>query len=108
MDGIRREKQFFLSSDNVQLIERCDDFRDACISHGVGKLVYVSSVHALAEKPKGIEIDAETDAFDPNRLVGDYAKSKAMATHAVLDAAKTFLDASVVLPSGIIGSTWTA
>ena len=76
---------------------------DACISHGVGKLVYVSSVHALAEKPKGVEIDAETDAFDPNRLVGDYAKSKAMATHAVLDAAKTSLDASVVLPSGIIG-----
>ena len=81
---------------------------DACISHGVGKLVYVSSVHALAEKPKGIEIDAETDAFDPNRLVGDYAKSKAMATHAVLDAAKTSLDASVVLPSGIIGPGDTA
>ena len=81
---------------------------DACISHGVGKLVYVSSVHALAEKPKGVEIDAETDAFDPNRLVGDYAKSKAMATHAVLDAAKTSLDASVVLPSGIIGPGDTA
>ena len=81
---------------------------DACISHGVGKLVYVSSVHALAEKPKGIEIDAETDAFDPNGLVGDYAKSKAMATHAVLDAAKTSLDASVVLPSGIIGPGDTA
>ena len=84
---------------------------DTCISHGVGKLVYVSSVHALAEKPKGVEIDAETDAFDPNGLVGDYAKSKAMATHAVLDAAKTSLDASVVLPSGIIGqgeiSTYT-
>ena len=81
---------------------------NACISHGVGKLVYVSSVHALAEKPKGVEIDAETDAFDPDRLVGDYAKSKAMATHAVLDAAKTSLDASVVLPSGIIGPGDTA
>ena len=81
---------------------------NACISHGVGKLVYVSSVHALAEKPKGVEIDAETDAFDPNRLVGDYAKSKAIATHAVLDAAKTSLDASVVLPSGIIGPGDTA
>ena len=81
---------------------------DACISHGVGKLVYVSSVHALAEKPKGVEIDAETDTFDPKRLVGDYAKSKAMATHAVLDAAKTSLDASVVLPSGIIGPGDTA
>lgn len=81
---------------------------DACISHGVGKLVYVSSVHALAEKPKGIEIDAETDAFDPNRLVGDYAKSKAMATRVVLDAARASLDASIVLPSGIIGPGDTA
>ena len=76
---------------------------DACISHGVGKLVYVSSVHALAEKPKGVEIDAETDAFDPNGLVGDYAKSKAEATSLVFAAAKNGLNASIVFPSGIIG-----
>lgn len=81
---------------------------NACISHSVGKLVYVSSVHALTEKPKGIEIDAETDAFNPDRLVGDYAKSKAMATRVVLDAARASLDASVVLPSGIIGPGDTA
>lgn len=81
---------------------------NACISHSVGKLVYVSSVHALTEKPKGIEIDAETDAFNPDRLVGDYAKSKAMATRIVLDAARASLDASVVLPSGIIGPGDTA
>ena len=81
---------------------------DACISHSVGKLVYVSSVHALTEKPKGIEIDAETDAFNPDRLVGDYAKSKAMATRIVLDAARASLDASIVLPSGIIGPGDTA
>ena len=72
------------------------------------KLVYVSSVHALTEKPKGIEIDAETDAFNPDRLVGDYAKSKAMATRIVLDAARASLDASIVLPSGIIGPGDTA
>ena len=81
---------------------------NACISHSVGKLVYVSSVHALTEKPKGIEIDAETDAFNPDRLVGDYAKSKAMATRVVLDAARASLDASIVLPSGIIGPGDTA
>lgn len=81
---------------------------NACISHSVGKLVYVSSVHALTEKPKGIEIDAETDAFNPDRLVGDYAKSKAMATRIVLDAARASLDASIVLPSGIIGPGDTA
>ena len=81
---------------------------NACISHSVRKLVYVSSVHALTEKPKGIEIDAETDAFNPDRLVGDYAKSKAMATRIVLDAARASLDASIVLPSGIIGPGDTA
>ena len=81
---------------------------NACISHSVGKLVYVSSVHALTEKPNGIEIDAETDAFNPDRLVGDYAKSKAMATRIVLDAARASLDASIVLPSGIIGPGDTA
>ncbi len=81
---------------------------NACVSRGIGKLVYVSSVHALAEKPKGVEIDAETDLFDSSKLVGDYAKSKAMATRAVLDAAKISLNASVVLPSGIIGPGDTA
>ena len=36
MDGIRREKQFFLSSDAVNLIERRDDFRqrDREVRHG--------------------------------------------------------------------------
>ena len=81
---------------------------NACLSHGVGKLVYVSSVHALAEKPRGVAADAEAESFDPDRLVGDYAKSKAMATRAVLDAASAGLDASVVLPSGIIGPGDTA
>lgn len=80
----------------------------ACISHGVGKLVYVSSVHALAERPKGVEADAEAESFDPEKLVGDYAKSKAMATRIVLNAAKKSLNASVVLPSGIIGPGDTA
>ena len=73
-----------------------------CISHRVGKLVYVSSVHAIPEKPKGTEISEIYD-FSPELVRGDYAKSKAIATRAVLDAAKNGLNASIVLPSGIIG-----
>ena len=75
----------------------------ACISHRVGKLIYVSSVHALTEKPKGEEMSAEANVFDPQKVIGDYAKSKAMATRIVLAAAKASLNANVVLPSGIIG-----
>ena len=73
-----------------------------CRKCGVGKLVHVSSVHAIPEKPKGTEI-AETTTFAPELVRGDYAKSKAMATALVLQAAKEGLNASVVFPSGIIG-----
>lgn len=74
----------------------------ACISRRVGKLVYVSSVHAIPEKPKGVEI-VETRTFSPSLVRGDYARSKAMATNLVLEAAATGLDISIVFPSGIIG-----
>ena len=73
-----------------------------CSQCGVGKLVYVSSVHAIPEKPKGTEI-AETTIFSSELVRGDYAKSKAMATALALQAAKEGLNASVVFPSGIIG-----
>ena len=75
---------------------------DLCREFGASRLVYVSSVHAIPEKPKGTEI-AETTAFSPELVRGDYAKSKAMATALVLQAAKEGLNASVVVPSGIIG-----
>ena len=58
-----------------------------CIEHNVGKLIYVSSVHAIPEKPKGVQM-SETYDFSPELVRGDYAKSKAMATEAVLDAAE--------------------
>jgi dihydroflavonol-4-reductase len=73
-----------------------------CEKAGVGKLVYVSSVHAIPEKPKGTEI-TEDAVFSPELVRGDYAKSKAMATSLVFEAAGRGLNASVVFPSGIIG-----
>lgn len=57
-----------------------------CIAHSVGKMIYVSSVHAIPEKPKGCLI-TEDCKFSPGLVDGDYAKSKATATDLVLDAA---------------------
>ena len=73
-----------------------------CEKSGVGKLVYVSSVHAIPEKPKGTEI-TEDAVFSPDMVRGDYAKSKTIATSLVFEAASRGLNASVVFPSGIIG-----
>lgn len=73
-----------------------------CEKHHVKKLVYVSSVHAIPEKPKGHPI-TEAELFNPVLVKGAYAKTKAEATMLVLDAAARGLDASVVHPSGICG-----
>ncbi|MDO5732591.1 MAG: NAD-dependent epimerase/dehydratase family protein [Eubacteriales bacterium] len=75
---------------------------EACKRHGVKRLVYVSSVHAIEEPEDDREI-SETHDFDPAKVHGQYAKSKAMATKLVLEAAETGLDALVLQPSGIIG-----
>ncbi|WP_130838071.1 NAD-dependent epimerase/dehydratase family protein [Lachnoclostridium sp. Marseille-P6806] len=73
-----------------------------CERSNIEKLVYVSSVHAIPEKPKG-KVITEDAVFAPERVRGDYAKSKAIATQLVFEAAKRGLNASVVFPSGIIG-----
>ena len=73
-----------------------------CMEHNVGKMVYVSSVHAIPEKPKGCTITEDCE-FSPGLVDGDYAKSKATATDQVLEAAAQGLNASIIFPSGIIG-----
>lgn len=73
-----------------------------CKEHKVEKLIYVSSVHAITEKPNK-ELIREIDVFEPDKLKGVYSKTKAMATNIVLDSAKEGLNACVVHPSGIIG-----
>ena len=67
------------------------------------KLVYVSSVHAITEKPNGEKMTEITD-FDENRVTGLYAKSKARTAKMILEKVKTKgLNACIVHPSGIIG-----
>lgn len=67
------------------------------------KMVYVNSVHAIPELPQG-EVMKEITNFDPAKVEGIYAKSKAEAAKYILAMVKTHgLDACIVHPSGIIG-----
>jgi dihydroflavonol-4-reductase len=76
---------------------------EACRASGVRRLVYTSSVHAITEPPHGTVID-ESQPFDPDRVLGDYARSKARATLFLLDEVrKGGFDAVICCPTGVIG-----
>lgn len=75
---------------------------DISLRHHVDRFVYVGSVHAIPELPADRRME-EIEKFSPDLVVGAYAKTKAEATQAVLDAVKEGLPAVVVQPSGIIG-----
>jgi dihydroflavonol-4-reductase len=75
----------------------------ACRSAGVRRLIYTSSIHAIAEPPHGTPID-ESQPFKPESVLGDYAWSKACASLLLLDEAKKGgLDIVICCPTGIIG-----
>ena len=75
----------------------------ACRAACVHRLIYTSSIHAIAEPPHGTVID-ETQPFDPDRVLGDYARSKARATLLLLDEVrKGGLNAVICCPTGVIG-----
>ena len=80
---------------------------DFCLACHIAKLVYVCSVHALTERPRG-EVITEAAGYAMRRANGPYAKSKSFAAGFVLDAARRGLPASIVLPSGMIGPGDTA
>ncbi len=73
-----------------------------CLKHSVKRIVYVSSVHAIEEQKQGCWIH-EPPHFDPTKVIGAYAKTKAEASQVVLDAVQQGLDAVIVHPSGILG-----
>lgn len=75
---------------------------EACLQASVGRLIYTSSVHAFVERPHGQLID-ESATIDPERVVGNYAQTKAQATLLLREAITHGLDAVIVYPSGIIG-----
>jgi dihydroflavonol-4-reductase len=68
----------------------------------VRRLVYVSSIHALARLPRGVSID-ESAPFDPHNAAGEYDRTKAEASLLVLQEVRRGLDAVIACPTGIIG-----
>ncbi len=83
-------------------VKGTQNITDAAMKYNVTKLVYVSSVHAIPEKPKG-EVIREVDHFDKYLVYGLYGRTKAEATQYVLDAGKRGLDVTVIHPTGICG-----
>lgn len=76
---------------------------DACRAADVRRLVYVSSVHALAEPAPGGCLD-ERGGFEVAKAFGPYGQSKAAASKLVQDAAREgLIDAVLVLPVGCVG-----
>lgn len=76
---------------------------DECIRSRVKRLVYISSVHAIPELPKGSTM-REVTAFNPDEIIGFYGKTKAMASKIVMDAVKNDgLDAVLIFPTGLCG-----
>ena len=73
-----------------------------CLEKQVKRMVYVSSVHAIPEKGK-LHTLHEVSRFSADEVTGGYAKTKAEATQAVLNAVKEGLNAVIVHPSGILG-----
>ncbi len=74
----------------------------SCIQHGIKRLVYTSSVHALPEGEFGKPITEDND-FEKHKLFGAYARTKAVATLKVLEGIANGLDAVICFPSGVIG-----
>jgi len=90
-----------------QLVQRVNvegtrNVLEAALQSSVKRLVYTSSIHAIKRVPRGIIID-ESIPFDPDNPVGEYDRSKAMATLAVIEAVQNGLDAVIVCPTGVIG-----
>ena len=79
-----------------------DNIMRHALETNVDRVIYVSSVHAIPEKPAP-EMVTEVSSFSADMVYGQYAKSKAAAAQKVLDYAGKGLNVSIVHPSGIIG-----
>jgi len=95
-----------ISSGNKDLMYRVNvegtkNVIKACISNNIKRLIYTSSVHAIVAPDRGI-VD-ESCEINPEKVYGFYARTKALATLAMLEAARSDLDAVILCPSGIIG-----
>ena len=83
-------------------VEGTRNVLEAARRTGIRRLVYTSSIHAIARAPHGVAMD-ETLGFDQNNPYGEYDRSKAAASLEVQKAAAEGLDAVIVCPTGVIG-----
>ena len=82
-------------------VEGTKNVVDACVENKVNKLIYTSSVHII--EPVKNKVLTEPEVFDDNKIIGDYAKTKCIATKYVMESCNRGLNAIVVYPSGVIG-----
>ncbi len=76
---------------------------EACRKCSVGRLIYASSVDAYIPLPDN-QVMREVSVFEPDKLEGTYAKTKATATNYVFDEFKKGgLDVVTVYPGACIG-----
>lgn len=76
---------------------------DTCVKKKIGKLIYIGSARAIPLS-NSTEPVKDVKYFDRNRVVGDYAKSKAEATQYILDKVSlNGLNAVILLPSLVLG-----
>lgn len=94
------------SKDNPQVwnvnVNGTENIMQMAVAAHVRRVIHVSSVHAIPEKPIG-ETITEAHSFSPDLVHGQYAKAKAAASEIVLEYARKGLNVSIVHPSGIIG-----
>lgn len=78
----------------------CQNICDLVREYRIPRLTYVSSVHTIPEEAHG-KLITEANSYNPDLVVGPYAKTKAMALDYLLK--QTDLDTVAILPSGLIG-----
>ena len=83
-------------------VEGTRNVLEAARHASIRRLVYTSSIHAIARAPHGVTMD-ESLGFDQNNPYGEYDRSKAAASLEVQNAAARGLDAVIVCPTGVIG-----
>lgn len=97
--SIERKRNPILDEVNI---EGTRNILALCKKHAMGRLCYVSSVHALPIITEG-KVKQEITEYQAEQVIGQYARSKATASAHVLQAIHEGLDVVLVLPSGIVG-----
>ena len=83
-------------------VRGCENVLKKTVETGVDRMVYVSSSHVIPDDP-GQSALTEVSRFCPEKLKGQYAVTKAIASNLVLDYAAKGLHASIVHPTSLIG-----